>query len=41
MLPSVSDYSVGVLKEDAFAAQWLACTHLCQRFTSHLAVRGA
>ena len=41
MLPSAQDYGVGVLKEGAFAAQWLACTYLCQRFTSHLAVRGA
>jgi len=41
MLPSAQDYGVGVLKEDAFAAQWLACTYLCQRFASHLTRRDA
>ena len=24
-----------------FAAQWLACTHPCQRFAAHLAMRCA
>jgi hypothetical protein len=41
MLPSAQDYGVGVLKEGAFAVQWLACTYLCQRFAAHLAVRNA
>ena len=33
--------SVGTLGFKAFAAQWLAYLHPCQRFASHLAVRHA
>ena len=33
--------SVGTLNFKAFAAQWLARLHPCQRFTSYLAVRRA
>jgi hypothetical protein len=41
MLPSAYDYGVGVLKEGDFAARWLACTYLCQRFAEHLAMYDA
>ena len=33
--------SVGALNIKAFAAQWLACPHPCQRFAPYLAIRHA
>ena len=33
--------SVGTLNNIAFAAQWLAYAHPCQRFAPHLTVRHA
>ena len=33
--------SVGTPDFKAFAAQWLACSHPCQRFAPHLTVRHA
>lgn len=41
MLPSVEGDSVGALKDENFVAQWLACTHLCQRFVAYLTIRDA
>ncbi len=33
--------SVGTSDFKPFAAQWLACSHPCQRFATYLAVRHA
>ena len=33
--------SVGTLIYKAFAAQWLACRHPCQRFAAHLTAHPA
>src|SRR4030095_6017041 len=41
VLPSAKENCVGTLISEHFAAQWLACMCLCQRFTCSLATARA